>query len=77
VIAAAWVWVLVGLALVLAAGLVVVIALGLAGMPGDFLRRHGQSAAAGRTDAGGALPDEVPDAGAEETARRVEDDQAG
>jgi hypothetical protein len=60
-IAAAWPWVLAGIAFVVVAGLAFVVLVGVAGLPGDFLRRLGQSASAGRSERGGVLPDEVPD----------------
>jgi hypothetical protein len=60
VIAATWPWVLAGVAFVVVAGLVVMLALGVVGMPADFLRRAGQSATTGRTDRGAAVPEEVP-----------------
>ena len=59
-IAAAWPWVLAGIAFVFVAGLAVVVLVGVAGLPGDFLRRLGQSASAGRSEGGRELPDEVP-----------------
>ena len=59
-IAAAWAWVLAGIAFVLVAGLVFFVLVGVAGMPGDFLRRLGQTASAGRSERGGDVPDEVP-----------------
>ncbi|HWJ45264.1 MAG TPA: hypothetical protein VNR63_07735 [Gaiellaceae bacterium] len=67
-IAAAWLWVLAGVAFVLLAGLVFVVLLGMIGMPGDFLRRLVQTAAPGRSEHGQELPGEVPTASAEETA---------
>lgn len=67
-IAAAWPWVLAGIAFVLVAGLVVVLLLGVAGLPGDFLRRTGQRVSGGRTERGADVPGEVPEATAEETA---------
>jgi hypothetical protein len=76
VIAAAWAWVAAGVAFFLVAGLVLALALGLVGMPADFLRRVGQSTGGGRTERGVAVPDEVPTAGAEETAQLVDDEQA-
>jgi hypothetical protein len=74
VIAAAWPWVVAGVAFVLVAGLVVALLLGAAGMPGDFMRRLGQTARPGRSDRGQELPDEVPAASAEETAEAAEDE---
>ena len=44
-IAAAWPWVLAGIAFVFVAGLLVMLLLGVVGMPGDFLRRLWQRAA--------------------------------
>lgn len=67
-IAATWPWLLAGIAFVLVAGVVVMLALGVAGMPGDFLRRLGQRASGGRTERGADLPGEVPETTAEETA---------
>lgn len=61
-IAATWVWALVGVVLLLALGVLAGVALGLVGVPGDFLRRLGQTAAAERSEGGRPLPDEVPDA---------------
>ena len=70
---AVWVWALAGIVFVLVVGLLLVVALGLVGMPGDFLRRVRQTATAGRSERGGELPAEVPAASAEETARLVDD----
>lgn len=72
-IAATWPWVLAGIAFVLLAGLVVMLALGAVTMPGDFLRRAGQRATAGRTDRGAAVPDEVPAEEAGEPARLADE----
>lgn len=73
-IGAVWAWALVGIAAVVVLGVLLVLVLGAAGMPGDFLRRLGQSATAPPTHLGVQLPDEVPDAGAEETARKLDRD---
>ena len=59
-IGAAWPWILAGIAFVVVAGLAVVALAGVAGLPGDFLRRLGQSASAGRSERGREVPDEVP-----------------
>lgn len=73
-IAAAWPWILAGIAFILVAGLVFVVLVGVAGMPGDFLRRARQTGAAKPSERGQELPDEVPAASAEETARLADDD---
>lgn len=72
-IAAAWPWVVAGIAFVLLAGLAFAVLVGVAGMPGDFLRRAGQRASSGRSELGGDLPGEVPTASAEESARLAGD----
>jgi hypothetical protein len=69
-IAAAWGWVLIGVAFVIVAGVAFMALAGVVGLPGDFLRRVGQTAGS----AGDEQP-EVPTASAEETARLVDDDQ--
>ena len=73
-IAAAWPWVVAGVAFVLVAGLVAAMLLGAASMPGDFLRRLRQTASPGRSERGQELPHEVPAASAEDTAELAEDD---
>jgi hypothetical protein len=73
-IAAAWPWVVAGVVFVLVAGLVAVMLLGAACIPGDFLRRLGQTARPGRSERGQELPPEVPAASAEEAAELAEDD---
>jgi len=69
VIAFEWPWALAGIAIVAALGVLFVVLVGLVGMPGDALRRLGQSATTGRTERGADLPGEVPAADAAETAR--------
>jgi hypothetical protein len=66
--------VLVGVAFVFVAGLLVFLALGLTALPGDFLRRVAQTGAGGRSERGGALPEEVPTASAEEAAQAPDED---
>ncbi|HSC74481.1 MAG TPA: hypothetical protein VLB89_09955 [Gaiellaceae bacterium] len=73
--AAAWPWVLGGVAFILVVGLAFAVLLGLAGMPGDFLRRARQTGAAKPSERGQEMPDEVPAASAEETARLADDDR--
>lgn len=73
-IAAAWPWVLAGVGFVLVVGVVVFLLVGAAGMPGDFLRRAGQTASPGRSERGQELPGEVPARSAEETAELAEDE---
>ena len=51
-IAATWLWVLVGVAFVFVAGLLLFLALGLTALPGDFLRRVAQAGTAGRSERG-------------------------
>ena len=74
-IAATWVWVLLGVVFVFVAGLLLVVALGLTTLPGDFLRRAAQTGTPGRTEGGREL-EEVPAASAEETAKVVDDEDA-
>jgi hypothetical protein len=64
-----------GVAFVLVVGLVVMLLLGVVGLPRDFLRRLRQSAGSERSERGGGLPPEVPTASAEETAQLVDDVQ--
>jgi hypothetical protein len=61
VIAAAWAWGLLAVVAFLVLGVLLMLLLGLAGVPGDFLRRLGQRAAPPREDHGHVVPDEVPD----------------
>ena len=60
-IAAAWAWGLLAVVAFLVLGVLLMLLLGLAGAPGDFLRRLGQRAAPPREDQGRVVPDEVPD----------------
>ena len=60
-IAAAWVWAVLAVVVFLALGVLAMALLGLAGAPGDFLRRLRQSAAPPREDQGRVVPGEVPD----------------
>lgn len=71
-IAAIWPWIVGGAAFVFVVGLVVMLLVGVVGMSGDFLRRTRQSTAARQE-----LPDDVPAASAEETARLAEPEQEG
>jgi hypothetical protein len=75
VTASTWPWVLAGVGFVLVAGLLLVLLLGAAGLPGDRLRRLGQSLRPPRSERGGELPGEVPETTAEETARLAEDER--
>ncbi|HXV57204.1 MAG TPA: hypothetical protein VD704_04985 [Gaiellaceae bacterium] len=60
--AAAWVWALVGVVAFLAVGLLVMLALGAFGVPGDALRRLWHTLTfRRRLERGTPLPDEVPD----------------
>ncbi|HSJ73315.1 MAG TPA: hypothetical protein VK904_03285 [Miltoncostaeaceae bacterium] len=57
-----WGWALVGLAAFVVAGLLVTLALGLAGAPGDAARRLGQRVTLRRhVYRGTQLPEEVPE----------------
>jgi hypothetical protein len=59
---AAWAWALIGVAAFLALGLLAALALGSAGLGGDFARRFVQTASLRRkVHRGVELPDEVPD----------------
>jgi hypothetical protein len=71
VIAATWPWVVLGVAGVIVLGGAFVLVVGVAGMPGDFLRRLVQSATARPSDGGVELPEEVPEATAEDAAREA------
>jgi hypothetical protein len=62
VIAAAWAWGLLAVLVFLGLGVLLMLLLGLAGAPGDFLRRLGQRAAPPREEQGHVIPDEVPTA---------------
>jgi hypothetical protein len=68
-----WAWGLAGIVAFLVVGVVVMLALGVLGLPGTFARRLGQTAAAERTADGRPLPDEVPDATAAEIAEQSEE----
>jgi hypothetical protein len=71
--AAAWAWALLGIVALLVLGVLLMFLLGLAGTPGDALRRLGHRASAPREERGHVVPDEVPTATAEDTARAVDD----
>ena len=73
-IAAAWLWALLAILAFLVLGLLLMLALGLVGVPGDLRRRAGQTLAAERVDEEGTvLPPEVPDSSARETAARADE----
>jgi hypothetical protein len=64
---AGWVWALAGIVAFLVVGLLVMLALGVFGVPGDAVRRLWQTLTFRRgTDRGTPLPDEVPDRGPDE-----------
>jgi hypothetical protein len=72
VIAAAWVWVIVGIVAFAGLGVAAVVIYGLLGTPRDLLRRSAQRAEGARVERGVELPTEVPDASASETREQVE-----
>jgi hypothetical protein len=75
VIAATWVWVLVGIVAFAGLGVAAVVVYGLLGTPRDLLRRGVQRAEGARVERGVELPTEVPDATASEVRDQVERDR--